>query len=128
VAALRWYGDKVARRTGIPIVVEGEEPELRLDARVENSLFRIAQEALTNVAKHAQASHVTITVESDSDSLRLTIADDGVGFDTQGFADHEEGRGWGLLSISERAEAVGGRCRIVSSPKQGTQITVEIPG
>lgn len=127
VAALRWYAEKVSRRTSIPVAVEGEEPDPRLDARVENSLFRIAQEALTNVAKHAQASHVTISVESESDFLRLTIADDGVGFDTHDFAEPDEGRGWGLLSISERAESAGGRCQVVSSPHQGTQVSVEVP-
>jgi len=71
VAALHWYGGQFTRRTGIAITVEGEEPVLRLDARVENALFRIAQEALTNVAKHSQATQVTVTIEVDNETIRL---------------------------------------------------------
>ncbi|GAH53336.1 unnamed protein product, partial [marine sediment metagenome] len=63
VAALHWYGEQYARRTNIEVLVEGEEPVPRLAARVENALFRIAQEALTNVAKHAQAMQVTVAIE-----------------------------------------------------------------
>jgi two-component system sensor histidine kinase UhpB len=127
VAALRWYGEKIARRIEIPIEVEGEEPIPRLDSHIENALFRIVQEALTNVSKHAQASYVKISVDVDGDSLRLTIVDDGVGFDSEAIIQPDNGQGWGLLSITERAEAAGGRCWIVSSPNQGTQVVVEIP-
>lgn len=123
VAALRWYAEKFSRRIDIPIIVEGEEPDPRMDPRVENSLFRITQEALTNVSKHAQASQVNITVAMQADVLHLSVSDDGVGFDTQS----PDGQGWGLLSITERAEAVGGWARILSSPNQGTTVSVEIP-
>lgn len=127
VAALRWYGEKIARRIDIPIEVEGEEPHPRLDSRIENSLFRIVQEALTNVTKHAKASFVKISVDVESDILRLTLVDDGIGFDPEGIIQPEDGKGWGLLSLRERAEAIGGRCRIDSSPNQGTRVIVEIP-
>jgi len=134
VAALHWYGEQFARRTGIAIAVEGEEPVPRLATRVENALFRIAQEALTNVAKHAQATHVTVTVEVDGGTLRLVVADDGIGFDPSTtlrtsaahLAEPDGGRGWGLLTMTERAEAVGGRCRIESDPRQGTRVVVEV--
>jgi two-component system sensor histidine kinase UhpB len=127
VAALRWYAEKIARRIEIPISVIGEEPNPRLDSRIENALFRIVQEALTNVSKHAQASYVNISVSVDSDILRLTLVDDGIGFDPQNIIQPENGQGWGLLSITERAEAVGGQCKIISSPNQGTQVIVELP-
>jgi two-component system sensor histidine kinase UhpB len=127
VAALRWYGEKIARRIEIPISVEGEEPSPRLDSHVENALFRIVQEALTNVSKHSQASIVKISVDVDRDFLRLTLVDDGVGFDPEDFIQPDNGQGWGLLSITERAEAAGGKCWIESSPNQGTQVMVEIP-
>jgi two-component system sensor histidine kinase UhpB len=127
VAALRWYGEKIARRIEIPITVEGEEPSPRLDSHVENALFRIVQEALTNVTKHAQASFVKISVDVEGSILRLTLVDDGVGFDPEDITQPENGRGWGLLSITERAESVGGKCRIVSSPNQGTRLIVELP-
>ena len=126
VAALHWYGEQFAQRIDIAIAVEGEEPVPRLAAHVENALFRIAQEALTNVAKHAQATQVTVRVEVDSGTLRLVVADDGIGFDPVHLAEPDEGRGWGLLTMTERAEAVGGRCRIESDPGQGVQVVVEV--
>jgi two-component system sensor histidine kinase UhpB len=127
VAALRWYGEKISRRIEIPISVEGKEPSPRLDSNVENALFRIVQEVLTNVTKHAHASYVNMSIDVDRENLCLTLVDDGVGFNTEDIFQPENGRGWGLLSITERAEAVGGKCRIVSSPNQGTQVIVEIP-
>ncbi len=134
VAALHWYGEVFTRRTDIAITVEGEEPVPRLAARVENALFRIAQEALTNVAKHSQATQVTVTVEVDGGTLRLVVADDGIGFDPSTtlrtspayLGEPDGGRGWGLLTMTERAEAVGGRCRIESDPRQGTRVVVEM--
>jgi len=126
VAALHWYGERFAQRTGIAIGVEGEEPVPRLAARVENGLFRIAQEALTNVVKHAQATRVTVTVEVDSGTLRLVVADDGIGFDPAQMAETDVGRGWGLLTMAERAEAVGGHFCVESVPGQGAQVIVEV--
>ncbi|MCK4788799.1 MAG: sensor histidine kinase [Desulfobacteraceae bacterium] len=107
VAALHWYVDQFARRTDIAVIVEGEEPVPRLDTRVENTLFRIAQEALTNVAKHAQATQVTVTIKVDSGTLRLVVADDGIGFDPAHLPAPDGGQHFGLLIMSERAEAVG---------------------
>jgi PAS domain S-box-containing protein len=127
VAALRWYGEKISRRIEIPISVIGKEPSPRLDSNVENALFRIVQEALTNVAKHSQASNVKISVDVDHEILRLFLEDDGIGFDSSDSIWPDNEQGWGLLSMTERAEAVGGQCRINSSPNQGTQVIVEIP-
>jgi PAS domain S-box-containing protein len=127
VAALRWYGEQISRRTEIPISVAGIEPNPRLDPNVENALFRIVQEALTNVAKHSQASYVKISVDVERETLRLSLEDDGIGFDPEISIQPDSGQGWGLLSITERAEAVGGQCRIDSSPNQGTRVIVEIP-
>jgi len=134
VAALHWYGEQFARRTDIAVAVEGQEPVPRLAARVENALFRIAQEALTNVAKHAQTTQVTVTVEVEGGTLHLVVADDGVGFDPlttlstspAHLAEPDGDRGWGLLTMTERAEAVGGYCRIESHPSQGTRVIVEV--
>jgi PAS domain S-box-containing protein len=130
VTALRWLGEQVAARTGIPIEVQGEELDPRLSGPVENSLFRIVQEALTNAAKHAQASHVAIIVEEANDgrAVRLTVADDGVGFEPASapLARVDEHHGWGLLSMTERAEAVGGSCHIRSRPGKGTKIVVQV--
>jgi len=126
VAALRWYGERFARRTNISIAVDGSEPVPRPATRVENALFLIAQEALTNVAKHAQATQVAVTVEASGEALRLVILDDGIGFDPDRPAAPDGGPGWGLLTMRERAEAVGGRCQIESAVGQGTHVIVEV--
>lgn len=127
VAALRWYGAQIASRTGITVTVQGEEPVSRLNPSVETALFRIAQEALTNVVKHAQATEVTITVEMNEATACLVIADNGVGFDFTRLLTTYEHQGWGLLTIAERARAVGGHCHIESYPGQGTRVVVEVP-
>jgi signal transduction histidine kinase len=127
VSALRWYGEQIAHRMKIELIVEGEEPEPRLSPAVENALFRIAQEALTNVSKHAKATQAKVSVALTPDALRLIIADNGIGFDLQDMDGAAKDQGWGLLNISERAEAVGGYCRIESKSDQGTRIFVEVP-
>jgi signal transduction histidine kinase len=124
VAALHWYGEQFAGRTDIAVSVEGEEPVPRLAARVENAMFRIAQEALTNVAKHAQATRVRVNVDADTETVRLVVADNGVGFDPTHAAERTAGAGWGLLTMTERADAVGGRFRVESAPGQGTRVFV----
>ncbi len=126
VAALHWYGKQFASRMGIAVTAQGEKLVPRLAAPIENALFRITQEALTNVAKHAQATQVTVAVEVDRRTVRLVIADDGIGFDPTRLAEPDGGRGWGLLTMKERAEAVGGYCCIESSPRQGTRLVVEV--
>ncbi len=126
VAALRWFGEQFAQRTGVNVIVEGEEPSPRLPARVEITLFRVAQEALTNVAKHAQAKHSVVKVEVDHNILRMIVADDGIGFDPKHLAEPGRERGWGLLSMKERAEAVNGNFRIETAPNLGTQVIVEV--
>lgn len=126
VAALHWYGEQFTRRTGIAVAVEGEELAPRLAARLESALFNIAQEALTNVAKHAQAKNVRVTAQVQGDVLRLVIADDGIGFDSACATEPGAGHGWGLLIMTERAQAVGGCCRIESVSGRGTHVTVEV--
>jgi signal transduction histidine kinase len=93
---------------------------------VESALFRITQEALTNVAKHAQAANVMVSVQVPGEILRLVSSDDGIGFDPAPIIEPAGSRGWGLLTMTERAEAVGGRCRIESGLGQGTQVIVEV--
>ncbi len=126
VAALRWYGNRFALWTGLTVTTEGKELDPRLAPPLENALFRIVQEALTNVAKHAQATQVTIMVDIENSIVRLTVADDGIGLETTSLSGPPEQKGWGLLSMLERTEAVGGWFRIESSPGQGTQVIVEV--
>jgi PAS domain S-box-containing protein len=125
-AALRWYGEQFAMRTGVKTTVMGQEPVPRLAPAVEHTLFRIAQEALTNVAKYAGASQVMMTLETKSDSIRLIIADNGCGFEPIAFAQSKGHQGWGLVIMKERAEAVGGQLRVESETGKGTHILAEV--
>ncbi len=127
VAALKWYGDLLASRADFSITVRGEEPVPRLNPPLENALFRITQEALTNVVKHAQATQVTVTVEADDETVRLVIADDGIGFEAAHSTQIGARQSWGLLTMTERAEAVGGRCWIESVPGGGTRVIAKVP-
>jgi signal transduction histidine kinase len=123
MAALRWYGEQFTSRTGLTVTVQGEKLNPRLAAHVENGLFRIAQEALTNVSKHAQAGRATVTLEVNGETVRLVVADDGIGFDA---VEPDDQPGWGLLTMAERAEAVDGSCRVESRPGKGTRVVVEV--
>jgi signal transduction histidine kinase len=126
LAALRWYAKQFARRTGLAIDVQGEQPFPRLPEEMELVLFRIAQEAFNNVAKHAQATQMTITLAAEDSQVRLTVADNGRGMALADAVDPEQPQGWGMLIMRERAEAIGGRFRFQSEPDKGTTIEVEI--
>jgi signal transduction histidine kinase len=126
VAALKWNGRRFNQRTNIAVRVDGEELTPRLIPRLENVLFRIAQEALTNVAKHAQAEMVVVTVKEDASVISLIVADDGIGFNPTPIAGGESSPGWGIITMMERAEAEGARCRIESRPNGGTRVIVEV--
>lgn len=123
-SALEEYARKFEGSTGIPVAVRGTNWGRRLQAEEKIALFRIAQEALTNCAKHARAKSVAIELNGDSDHLALCIADDGVGIDLN----RAEGmrQGLGLLSMQERADAIGGTWQIDSIPGKGTRVTVRV--
>jgi two-component system sensor histidine kinase UhpB len=128
VAALDWYGSQFVAPRGITVTMGGQEPSPRLAPQVELALFRIAQEALTNVIKHAQATKATVHLETDpdQDTVRLVVVDDGTGFDPARQAGPADRQSWGLIGMVERAEAVGAHCRIESASGQGTQVVVEV--
>lgn len=127
VAALRWFGEQFASRVDFSVTTRGREPEPRLAGSLEDTLFRVTQEALTNVAKHAQAKEVLIEIESDNEFTRLEISDDGSGFDLSQWSDIKRRKHWGLITMVERAEAMGGYCHIDSERGRGTRILVELP-
>ena len=93
---------------------------------METALFRIAQEALNNVAKHANADAVSITFDVTDSHVRLSIADDGTGFDVSTAKRKAGIAHWGLLTMQERAVSVDGSLRLDLSPGQGTRVAVEI--
>jgi len=122
--ALEEYARKFEGSTGIAVRVRGENSRGRLPADEKIALFRIAQEALTNCAKHARASSVAIEFNSHADRLVLSVSDDGVGLDLAGIDRAKQGLG--LLSMQERAEAIGGKWQIESAPGKGTRVSVSL--
>jgi PAS domain S-box-containing protein len=124
--ALREYAEQISRRTGIAVKVSGESPAARLNADSESMLFRIAQEALTNCAKHAQASAVSIELSFGKPHTELTISDNGPGFDPKALGQSGHRPGLGLLTMRERVEFAGGKFTLESAPGKGTRIRVEI--
>ena len=128
MAALDWYGSQYVAPRGIAITVSGDKIEPSLAPEEELALFRIAQESFNNIFKHAQATTVTVRLETepDRDIVRLVVADDGGGFEPTSRAGPADRQSWGLIGMKERAEAVAAHCRIESIPGQGTQVIVEL--
>jgi signal transduction histidine kinase len=113
---LRAFAARFASRTGVKVTLEGTDPDRRLPHAVEVAMFRIVQEALSNILKHAKATQVTISFEYGDASAAMNIVDDGVGFDARRLeAQRPEGH-WGLLIMRERAEACGATLSIESKP------------
>ena len=100
----------------------------RLPSQTEDAIYRICQEALTNIARHASATEVSLSLSLENRCLQLEIADNGSGFDLAGCLDRQEGAcGIGLLGMRERAAMVGGQLKIISRPGQGTTISASFP-
>jgi signal transduction histidine kinase len=116
-AAVRWYLREFQRRTGL--ACDAVMDEVSAAPAVATATFRIVQEALTNVARHAEAARVQVTLRQEGGAVRLVVADDGKGFDPDGL---KPGR-FGLLGMTERAQALGGVVRVTSRPGSGTVCT-----
>jgi len=128
-ATLRWYINRESQRAGFAASCDIQPDGLRLDPHLETSLFRIAQEAMTNVIRHAEANSVVVRLSADNGRVRLSIQDDGHGFDVEAareFARH--GRSLGLLGMEERASLAGGRLAVVSSAAGTEVIATFTPG
>jgi len=124
VEAVEWQGLQFQDRTGIPVKLECSLEKIDLDNGQATGVFRILQEALTNIQRHAQATKVTITMKEQAGQLLLTIEDNG-----RGMKESEKlGRQTlGLLGMRERAHLAGGEINIESAEGKGTKITVEVP-
>lgn len=121
--ALRWQGREFTRRTGTPVEIRVNGSLDRLADAGRTCVYRVVQEALTNCARHAQAKHICVSVESGHESIALTVEDDGVGFETNG----ARMRGLGLLGAEERVKELHGTMKVISRPSQGTVVQCEIP-
>jgi signal transduction histidine kinase len=124
---LRWYAGEITRNYDLPVSLNGVGNGLKLTPDERVVFFRIAQEAITNVIRHADATQASITLESSADRVQLIIEDDGKGFNVAGMLDQESlGPHWGLLGMIERAALIGGTCRITSNVGQGTRVEVSL--
>lgn len=123
-AALEWLAEQYTRSTGVACTLRTGDSDVELDDAQATALFRIAQEALTNVVKHADASAVEVSLAERDDGVRLQVRDNGRGFDARAQAGH--GR-FGLRGMRERVDAMGGTLQVDSTPGGGACITVDLP-
>jgi len=127
-AAIRWYLKNAVEPRGISVELEMPQSDRRLPHHVETAIFRIIQEALNNVVKHAQASKVHVAVHYNQTEVRVSVSDDGKGFNVGAvLARSDGGRGVGLLGMQERASLLGGKFSIVSAPGRGTRVELVLP-
>ncbi len=122
-AAIEWLAQSFGQRTGVRIALEVDE-DLDLPEPYATGVFRIVQESLANVAKHAKASAVRVQVAHEGDELVLSVHDDGVGFRT---TDPRKPQSLGLVGLRERAHLLQGRIRVASAPGEGTRVEARIP-
>ncbi len=123
-AAVSFFAQQRLHPLGVPVIAEGPSQPLRLEGHVEIMLYRIAQEAVNNIARHAQARHAWVRLKRDKEKVILQISDDGKGFDFAGFSEVGAIGGMGLHSIRERAAIIGAELAITTAPNQGTTIRV----
>jgi signal transduction histidine kinase len=126
-AAIDWHLQSFGKRHDIRVQLLHERMNERLPPKTEAAAFRIVQEALTNAARHAHATSCRIYLQGLSNTVLITIEDDGVGFDATEIPQSTARRGLGLLGIRERVAQLRGTLRLESSPGKGTRLTVELP-
>ena len=128
VSALELLTDELDSESGIKACTELVNSEKRLSPEAELVLFRIAQEALRNIRKHSQATEALVRIEFNSDKVKLTITDNGTGFELPEILGDLVGKGkLGLIGMKERVRLLDGTFSAESKPSQGTKVAVEIP-
>jgi signal transduction histidine kinase len=128
IPAIRWFAESRLEPRGMRVVIEEDSHTARLPAEVETQLFRIVQEAVTNIARHSAARNVRIRYAVDDADVLMSVEDDGVGFDINELSlDPTSLRGMGLRGVHERLELLGGELEVSSSPGQGTLLRIRAP-
>jgi two-component system sensor histidine kinase UhpB len=130
IPALRWYIKEYQQKFSLDVSFHSSGFKERLPTTLETALYRIVQEALTNIAKHAHAHNVAVTLKDEEDAIYITITDDGHGFDAEQLQKPPgpgQERGWGLVGMRERAGLLDGTLTIESGAGQGTSIVARIP-
>lgn len=126
--ALQWISEIIAARSGFAVHFCPEDMPQRLAADIETACFRIVQEALTNISRHAKAQRVTITLRRDADTMLLCVQDDGCGFDLAAMRERAmQGASLGVLGMQERAMLIGGQLEIDSASGQGSLVQLSCP-
>ncbi|OIN92370.1 MAG: hypothetical protein AUJ20_07980 [Comamonadaceae bacterium CG1_02_60_18] len=126
--ALKWLAEQSASRSGFEVKFHHERSLDRLSSETETACFRIVQEALTNISRHAQAQHVDISLRREANHMVLLVADDGCGFDPPAMRERAAtGASLGVLGMQERATLVGGQLDIRSEPGQGSTVELRCP-
>jgi PAS domain S-box-containing protein len=126
--ALRWFAQSRLEPAGIRVAIEEKSEPRRLPGEVETAIFRVVQEAINNVARHAAARNVCITFDFGQDGVSVDLKDDGIGFDLVELALAPDGeRGLGLMGMRERAELLGGEVDISAAHGYGTHVHVHVP-
>ncbi len=128
--ALRWYIKEYQQKFSLPVNFHASGLKERLPTEIETVVYRIVQEALTNIARHAQARTVEVRVEGDAETIQVSISDDGKGFETerhQRKLEPGQEHGWGLIGMRERASLLGATLQITSKLGHGTTIYTKLP-
>ncbi len=123
-AAIEWQTEELRKRTGLNCQVHFEPSEIKLDSNRSIDIFRILQESLTNIVRHAQAANANVSLKKNGKHLHIEISDDGIGIKEEQIDDL---RSIGLIGMRERVHSWGGEITITGRPQQGTTITVTIP-
>ena len=127
VTALEMLARETTENNSLDVAFQKSGEEERLPSEVELALYRIAQEALSNVLRHAQATHASVSIHFDREDIRLEVKDDGVGFQVpKSPTDFASSGHFGLLGMRERADLIGGRLEVQSAAEQGTRLSVRL--
>ena len=128
IPAIRWYAENRLKPQGIKVQLETAGIERRLPPELETTLFRVAQEAITNIARHSEAENVVIAMDLSKTSVIIEVEDDGKGFDLNAISRNvEKGQGLGLMGMRERVALFSGVISIDTEPGSGTQLRIEVP-
>lgn len=123
-SALQWLGEQFSKDSGVSCKVFVPKKKLNLDDKTAITLFRVAQESLTNISKHAQATEATVSLKIQGDQIQLSVRDNGKGFDQKKYS---KSGSYGLAGMEERVLMIGGRHAILSTPDKGTSICITLP-
>ncbi|MDP2952073.1 MAG: sensor histidine kinase, partial [Chloroflexota bacterium] len=128
VSAIRWYAESRLESQGIKASFETSGDEQRLPSQMETALFRVVQEAITNIAKHAEADNVVISLEFNHSTISIEVEDDGRGFDIASLSRAaDKSGGLGLMGMKERIGLLDGTLTIDSEPSRGTRLSIKVP-